>query len=173
MERPICYQQLFVTIKVCRLMSCDFMTKLFKWAGVRPNHSSENELIHAWTAGFVNIWKIWIFRYIATWYIVIVVNVMVWSTNPILKRSPLRVLRPACACGNEFHRLHIWFIWKIMDFCSFAGLSRVAELHATQLLSTPLRCLINSRYLLEEISLPSTGLWTCGQHSMFDCSQNV
>ena len=111
MERPICYQQLFVTIKVCRLMSCDFMTKLFKWAGVRPNHSSENELIHAWTAGFVNIWKIWIFRYIATWYIVIVVNVMVWSTNPILKRSPLRVLRPACACGNEFHRLHIWFIW--------------------------------------------------------------
>ena len=155
MKRPICYQQLFVSIKVCRLVSCDFMTMLGRRHAKSFIRKRADSCLNSWICEYLENMDFQRHCYIVHWHCSQCDGLEYHSNS---KRSPLRLLRPARACGIEFHRLHIWFIWKTMDFCSYAGLSRVAGLYATQLLSTPLRCLINSGYLLEGISLLSISL---------------
>ena len=118
MKRPICYQQPFVLIKVADLCR---VTLWQGWAGGMLNNSSENALIHAWTAGKYGFSEALLHSH---WHCSQCYGLEYHSNS---KRSPLGLLRPARACGIEFHRLHIWFIWKIMDFCSYAGLSELLD----------------------------------------------
>ena len=124
MKRPICYQQLFVSIKVCRLVSCDFMTMLGRRHAKSFIRKRADSCLNSWICEYLENMDFQRHCYIVHWHCSQCDGLEYHSNS---KRSPLRLLRPARACGIEFHRLHIWFIWKIMDFCSYAGLSELLD----------------------------------------------